>query len=103
MYAIMETGGKQYKVAAGDIVAVELLTAAEDETVVIDKVLTVVADGNVKVGNPFVDGAKITCKVLAHGKAKKVIVFRYKAKKNIRKKNGHRQPFTKLQIEKIEA
>ncbi|MBQ9992261.1 MAG: 50S ribosomal protein L21 [Firmicutes bacterium] len=103
MYAIMETGGKQYKVAVGDMVNVELLPVEADQTITIDKVIAIVNDDNTVVGNPYVVGAIVTCKVIENGKAKKVIVFKYKAKKNIRKKNGHRQPFTKLQIEAINA
>jgi len=103
MYAIMETGGKQYKVSVGDTVDVELLTVDAEETIVIDRVLAISSDDKAVIGTPLVDGAKITCKVLAHGKGKKVVVFHYKAKKNIRKKNGHRQPYTRLQIQKIEA
>lgn len=103
MYAIMETGGKQYKVAVGDMVNVELLPVEADQTITIDKVIAIVNDDNTVVGNPYVEGASVTCKVIENGKAKKVIVFKYKAKKNIRKKNGHRQPFTKLQIEAINA
>ena len=103
MYAIMETGGKQYKVAVGDMVNVELLPVEADQTITIDKVIAIVNDDNTVVGNPYVEGASVTCKVIENGKAKKVIVFKYKAKKNIRKKNGHRQPFTKLQIEAIKA
>jgi len=103
MYAIMETGGKQYKVAVGDKVNVELLPVEADQTITIDKVIAIINDDNTVVGNPYVEGASVTCKVIENGKAKKVIVFKYKAKKNIRKKNGHRQPFTKLQIEAINA
>ena len=103
MYAIVKTGGKQYKVAEGDTIFVEKLEADEGETVVFDQVLTVVNDGSVKVGRPMVDGAKVTGKVMAHGKSKKILVFKYKAKSNYRKRQGHRQPFTKVVIEKIEA
>ncbi len=103
MYAIIETGGKQYRVSEGDIINVELLTADVDSTVEIDRVLAVGEGENIKVGSPVVAGAKVVLKVLEHGKGKKVIVFHYKPKKNIRKKNGHRQPFTKVQIEKILA
>lgn len=103
MYAIIETGGKQYKVAEGDVLRVEKLPAEADQNVEIDRVLALSKDGNFTVGTPFVQGAKVVCKVLEHGKGKKVIVFKYKAKKNIRKKQGHRQPFTKVQVEKIEA
>ena len=103
MYAIVKTGGKQYKVAEGDTIFVVKLEAGEGETVVFDQVLTVVNDASVKVGRPMVDGAKVTGKVMAHGKGKKILVFKYKAKSNYRKRQGHRQPFTKVVIEKIEA
>lgn len=103
MYAIIETGGKQYKVAEGDIVRVELLNVNEGDSIEIDRVLAIAGDNGFQVGSPCIEGAKVACKVLGHGKEKKVIVFHYKPKKNIRKKNGHRQPFTKLQIEKIMA
>ncbi len=103
MYAIIETGGKQYRVSEGDVINVELLTADVDSTVEIDRVLAVGEGESIKVGSPVVAGAKVVLKVLEHGKGKKVIVFHYKPKKNIRKKNGHRQPFTKVQIEKILA
>ena len=103
MYAIIETGGKQYKVAEGDIIRVELLDAEVGSTVELDQVFAVGNGESLKVGNPTVAGAKVALKVLEHGKNKKVVVFHYKPKKNIRKKNGHRQPFTKLQVEKINA
>lgn len=103
MFAIIETGGKQYKVAEGDIIHVELLKAAEEATLEIDKVVALYDGEKLTAGTPYVTDAKVSCKVLSHGKAKKVIVFKYKPKKNIRVKNGHRQPFTKLQIEKIMA
>ena len=101
MYAIIETGGKQYKVTEGDVIFVEKLTADEGAEVVIDKVLVCGEGSDVKVGAPTVDGAKVTAKVLKNGKAKKVLVFKFKAKKNYRRRQGHRQPYTKLQIEKI--
>lgn len=103
MYAIIKTGGKQYKVAAGDVITVEKLAAGEGEAVVFDQVLTVVNDADVKIGTPVVEGAKVTGKVEAQGKDKKILVFKYKAKSNYRKRQGHRQPFTKVVIEKIEA
>lgn len=103
MYAIIETGGKQYKVAEGSILRVEKLPVEEGQTVEIDKVLAVSKDGVLTVGTPTVTNAKVVMKVLEQGKGKKIIVFKYKPKKNIRKKQGHRQPFTKVQIEKIEA
>ena len=103
MFAIIETGGKQYKVAEGDIIRVELLDAEVDSTIDIGKVLAVYDGNDLKAGSTYVDGAKVSCKVLEHGKAKKVLVFRYKPKKNERTKNGHRQPFTKLEIVSINA
>jgi large subunit ribosomal protein L21 len=102
MYAIIETGGKQVKVAAGDVVYVEKLDVEAGETVTFDKVLFVGGD-NVKVGAPLVEGATVTGKVEKQGRAKKIIVFKYKAKKNNRKKQGHRQPFTKVVIDAINA
>lgn len=102
MYAIIETGGKQYKVSEGDVITVEKLGVTEGEYT-FDKVL-VVADGeNVTIGTPNVSGASVTAKVLGEGKAKKVIVYKYKPKKGFHKKNGHRQPFTKLSVTKINA
>jgi len=103
MYAVIETGGKQYKVAEGDAIYVEKLAAPVGEQVVLDRVLLVNKDGNVVVGTPVVANAKVTAKVEEHGKGEKIIVFKYKPKKNYRRKTGHRQPFTKLLIEKIEA
>ena len=103
MYAIIKTGGKQYKVAEGDTIYVEKLEAAVDDAVTFDQVLTVVTDGGIKVGKPLVDGAKVTGKVLQQGKEKKILVFKYKAKSNYRRRQGHRQPYTKVSIEKIEA
>ncbi|MCI6612039.1 50S ribosomal protein L21 [Mitsuokella jalaludinii] len=103
MYAIIKTGGKQYKVAEGDVIMVEKLAVGEGEAVVFDQVLTVVNDADVKIGTPVVEGAKVTGKVEAQGKDKKILVFKYKAKSNYRKRQGHRQPFTKVVIEKIEA
>ena len=103
MYAIIKTGGKQYRVAEGDVITIEKLEATADETVTFDEVLTVVNDGDVKVGTPLVNGAKVTGTVLEQGKAKKILVFKYKAKSNYRRRQGHRQPFTKVVIEKIEA
>ncbi len=103
MYAIIETGGKQYRVQEGDVVFVEKLSVEEGESFVFDKVLAVSNDGVLSAGNPVVDGAKVSAKVLGQGKAKKIIIFKYKAKKHERKKQGHRQPYTKVQIEKIQA
>ena len=101
-YAIFSTGGKQYRVSEGDVVSIEKLTAAEGEEVVFDQVLTVVSDSDIKIGKPVVEGAKVTAKVVEHGKGKKILVFKYKAKSNYRKRQGHRQPYTKVEISKIE-
>lgn len=102
MYAIIKTGGKQYKVAEGDTIFVEKLDAEVDGTYTFDKVLAIGGE-EVKVGSPLVEGATVTAKVLRQAKSKKIIVFKYKPKKTYRKKQGHRQPYTKLQIEKINA
>ena len=102
MYAIIQTGGKQYRVSEGDVLSVEKLPVAEGEEVVFDQVLTVVSDSDIKIGKPVVEGAKVTAKVVEHGKAKKIFVFKYKAKANYRKRQGHRQPYTKVEISKIE-
>ncbi|MDD4212302.1 MAG: 50S ribosomal protein L21 [Bacilli bacterium] len=99
MYAIIVTGGKQYRVTEAQSLFIEKLEVAEGETVVFDQVLVV--DG--KVGTPFVEGAKVTAKVEKQGKAPKIIVYKYKSKKNYHKKQGHRQPFTKIQIVSIEG
>ncbi len=102
MYAIIQTGGKQYKVCEGDVIFVEKLAAEVDETYTFDTVLAVGGD-EIKLGSPLVEGASVEAKVLRQAKSKKVIVFKYKPKKTYRKKQGHRQPYTKLQIEKINA
>ena len=99
MYAIIATGGKQYKVAEGDIITIEKLGVEAGETVTFDQVLAV-NDGAMKVGEA-VAAATVTGKVVANGRAKKVIVYKYKRKTGYHKKNGHRQSFTKVQIEKI--
>lgn len=103
MYAIVKTGGKQYKVAQGDVLFVEKLEANEGDVITLDQVLAVGGEAGLKVGTPVVEGATVTAKVVAQGKAKKVIVFKYKPKKDYRRKNGHRQPYTKLVIESINA
>lgn len=100
MQAIFVTGGKQYKVSEGDVIYVEKLNA-ESETVEFDNILMTIDGDDVTVGAPSVEGAKVTAKVLKNGKAKKILVFKFKAKKNYRRRQGHRQPYTKLQIEKI--
>lgn len=102
MYAIFETGGKQYKAEKGDIVFVEKLSVDPGKLVTFDAL--VVADGdNVMIGTPAVKGAKVRAKVEAHGKAKKVVVFKYKPKRDYRKKQGHRQPYTKIRITSIQT
>lgn len=103
MYAIIETGGKQYRVAEGDVLTIEKLEVAEGQTVDFDRVLTVVKEGDVVIGKPLVANAKVTAEVVAHGKGKKILVFKYKAKSNYRRRQGHRQPFTKVRIDKIHA
>ena len=103
MYAVIKTGGKQYRVAEGDVLNVEKLNAEAGSEVVFDVVLTVVIDADVKIGQPVVEGAKVTAKVVEQGKGEKILVFKYKAKSNYRKRQGHRQPFTKVEISKIEA
>ena len=104
MFAIIETGGKQYKVTEGDIIFVEKLDAAVESTVEFDCVKAMLSkDGVLKVGTPNVEGAKVTATVLRQAKTKKIYVFKYKAKKNEKKKIGHRQPYTKIQIATIEG
>ena len=100
MYAVIETGGKQYRVQEGDIITIEKIKAEVGETVAFDKVL-VLSDGkDVKVGTPYLDAA-VTGSVVEHGKGQKVIIFKYKAKKDYRKKQGHRQPYTMVKIESL--
>lgn len=103
MYAIVKTGGKQYKVQEGDVLFVEKLNAEVDSAVELNEVLAVGKEEGLVVGKPVVDGAKVVAKVVEQGKARKVIVFKYKRKKDYRKKQGHRQPYTKILVEKIEA
>lgn len=102
MYAIIETGGKQIKVEEGQEITVELLRGEEGEEVTFDKVLFVGGE-ETKIGTPYVEGATVTGKVVEHGRGEKIIIFKYKAKKNYRRKQGHRQPYTKVKIEKINA
>ena len=101
MYAIIESCGRQYKVAEGDVVFFEKLEAEEGKKVTFDNVVLVSEEGKVQVGNPYVKGVKVEGKVVSHGKHKKIIVFKMKAKKNERKKQGHRQPYTKVEITSI--
>ena len=100
MYAIIATGGKQYRVSEGDVLYIEKIDAEVDSTVSFD-VLLVENEGDVKVGTPVVEGVKVEGKVVAQGRGEKIIVFKYKAKKNYRRKQGHRQPYTKVEITKI--
>lgn len=101
MYAVIETGGKQYRVQEGDTIFIEKVNYSEGEKVDFDKILFVSKDDDVVVGKPYIEGAKVEGTVLEQGKGKKIIVFRYKAKKDYKKKQGHRQPYTKVKIEKI--
>lgn len=103
MYAIIESCGKQYKVEQGDVVFFEKLDAKEGNKVTFDKVMLVSEDGKVQVGNPYVKGVKVEGKVVSHGKAKKIIVFKMKAKANYRRRYGHRQPYTKVEITSIKT
>ena len=101
MFAVILTGGKQYKVSEGDKVKIEKIEAEDSSTFVFDKVLMVEKDGVVKLGKPYLEGAKVEGEILREGRHKKIIVFKFKAKKRYRKKAGHRQPFTEVQIVKI--
>ena len=103
MYAIIEECGKQYKVTKGDVVFFEKLDVEEGKKVTFDKVVLVSDEGKIEVGAPYVKGMKVEGKVVAHGKGKKIVVFKYKAKKNYRRKQGHRQPYTKVEITAIKA
>ena len=103
MYAIIETGGKQYKVQNGDVLYIEKLNVAEEASVTFDKVIALHDDAGLKVGAPYVEGATVTANVLKNGKGKKITVFTYKPKKGKQRKMGHRQPYTNVQIEAINA
>ncbi len=103
MYAIIETGGKQYQVNEGDEIFIEKLAAEADENVTFDKVIAVGKDSGLEVGAPYVSGATVEAKVIKNGKAKKITVFTYKPKKSSSRKMGHRQPYTKVRIDAIKA
>ena len=103
MHAIIETGGKQYKVTEGDTLFIEKLNAEAGEAVTFDKVLAVLGEDKATFGAPVVEGAKVSASVVKNGKGKKVMIFKYNPKKGYRRRQGHRQPYTKVQIEKIEA
>lgn len=103
MYAIIKTGGKQYRVEEGQVIYIEKLDAAADETVTFDEVLSVVDGDKVNFGAPLVSGASVSATVLEHGKGKKIRVFKFKSKSNYRRRQGHRQPYTKVRIDAIAA
>jgi len=102
MYAVIRACGKQYKVQEGDVVTLEKLAVDEGQTVVFDEVLMVSGD-DVKIGKPVVEGASVEAQVLEHGKGPKIMVFKYKPKKDYRKRQGHRQPYTKVRITAIKV
>lgn len=101
MYAVIETGGKQYRVQEGDVISIEKLNAVADEKIEFDKVLVLNDDKTVQVGTPYVDAVKVFGTVVENGKGDKVIIFKYKAKKDYRKKQGHRQPYTMVKIDSL--
>ena len=103
MYAIIESCGRQYKVAEGEVIFFEKLDVEEGKKVTFDNVVLRSDDGKVQVGAPYVKGVKVEGKVVSHGKGKKVLVYKYKAKKNYRRTQGHRQPYTKVEITKIKT
>ena len=103
MYAVIKTGGKQYKVSEGDTLKVEKLKAEEGSSIELDKVLMVGDDENVQVGTPFLDGGKVTATITTHGRHKKVKIVKFKRRKHYRKQMGHRQDFTEIKIDKITA
>lgn len=103
MFAVVQTGGKQYKVSEGETLKVEKLDAVAGDKITLDQVLMLKNDQGIKIGDPLVPGAKITAEVLEQGRGRKITVFKYKKRKNERKKQGHRQAYTKLLIEKIEG
>ncbi|MCX7970930.1 MAG: 50S ribosomal protein L21 [Negativicutes bacterium] len=102
MYAILSTGGKQYKAAVGDVLTVEKIDTPEGDMVKLDQVMTIVRDDQVIVGRPLVDSASVSARVIEHGKGKKIRILKYKAKSNYRRRMGHRQPYTRLQVESID-
>lgn len=104
MYAIMKTGGKQYKVGEGNIIKVEKLPAEVGDKITFEEIIFLTdGEGDVKIGDPHIAGAKVIAEVLEQGRDKKIVVYKYKKRKNYHKKQGHRQPFTKIKIEKIES
>lgn len=103
MYAIIETGGKQYQVNEGDTLFIEKLDVAADEVITFDKIIAVNNESGLTLGAPYVEGATVTAKTIKNGKSKKITVFTYKPKKGEKRKQGHRQPYTKVEIQKINA
>ena len=103
MYAVIETGGKQYRVEEGDILFIEKLDVKADDVIDFDKVIVVGKEDGVVIGTPVVEGAQVTAKVLKNGKGKKIVVFKYRPKKDSKTKKGHRQPYTQVQIQSINA
>ena len=103
MYAIIKTGGKQYKVVEGESIVIEKLDVEEGSSVTFDEVLTIVDGEDVKIGRPTVKGAKVTGTVEKNGKGPKIRIFKYKSKNNYCRRSGHRQPFTKVKIDKIQG
>lgn len=103
MYAVIETGGKQYRVQEGDVISVEKLGLIEGEGYTFDKVLMVSAEDGIKVGNPYIQGVTVDASTIEEGRGKKVVIYKYKSKKGFHKKNGHRQYYTKLKINTINA
>ena len=103
MYAVIETGGKQYRANVGDEFRVEKLSGETSTEIIFDKIIAVGGDGEARFGNPYIAGARVTAEIVKQGRADKVLVFKYKSKKNIRKMRGHRQYFTEVVIRNIEA
>ncbi|HHY76769.1 MAG TPA: 50S ribosomal protein L21 [Firmicutes bacterium] len=103
MYAIVETGGKQYKVSPGDVVRLEKLPGTRGDTLVFDKVLAVSDGGSLRVGNPYLEGTTVKATILRQGKARKILVFKYRSKTNYRRRYGHRQPFTEVRVDAVEG
>ena len=101
MYAVVQTGGKQYRVSEGDIIKVEKLDVEAGQSISLEDVLVVGGEGTTTIGAPFIEGASVACNVVENGKAAKVYIYKYKAKKDYRKKQGHRQPYTMLKVESI--
>jgi len=102
LYAIVETGGKQYRVSPGEIIRIGKVSGERGDTCCFDKVLAISADGSFKIGNPYIDGARVKGTIVRQGKARKILVFKYRAKTNYRRRYGHRQHFTEIRVNSIE-